>query len=330
MLRFAVRPEAPDHDVIVRAARVLRDGGLVAFPTETVYGLGACALRGACVRRIFEAKGRPSWNPLIVHVTGPEMARNLVVSAWPQAAEVLTRKFWPGPLSLVLPRRENVPVEVCAGLPSVGVRAPRHAVALALIEALGEPVAAPSANRFQEISPTTADHVEKSLGAAVDMILDGGAASVGVESTVVDLTGPGPKLLRAGGISLEQLRAALPSSSWSVAESVSDGAARASPGQVQKHYAPRAATRIVPFGAASEWDRVVGTSPRPLGTLSFSLPALGDVKEVLPVDAERAQARLFAAMHALEDAQCASIVMELPPDGMAWDAVRDRMTRAAA
>jgi len=330
MQRVTIHPTAPQRDVIELAADILRRGGLVAFPTETVYGLGACALRPECVRRIFAAKGRPSWNPLIVHVTGVAMARDLVVSDWSQTAETLARTFWPGPLTLVLPRRQHVPDEVSAGLATVAVRAPRHAVALALIDALGEPVAAPSANRFQELSPTSADHVHKSLGDAVDLILDGGAASVGVESTVVDLTGAHPALLRAGGISLAELQQALPGVTWTVAESVTDGMARSSPGQVEKHYSPRAVTRTVGHADGADWQRLTSSLARPLGTLSFTLPASGDVMERLPLDAAQAQSRLYAALHSLEDARCVSIVMELPPEGVAWDALRDRMTRAAA
>src|SRR4051812_20749755 len=173
------------------AAAVLRDGGLVAFPTETVYGLGARALDPASVARIYEAKGRPSYNPLIVHVATVDAARALS-SAWPEAADRLAERFWPGPLTLVVPRAPVIPDAVSAGLDTVGVRIPGHPVAHALLEAAGIPVAAPSANRSMGVSPTTAEHVRRSLGGRVDLILDGGPCPVGIESTVLSLAGEVP------------------------------------------------------------------------------------------------------------------------------------------
>jgi L-threonylcarbamoyladenylate synthase len=162
------------REEVLRAAELIRTGGLVAFPTETVYGLGANALDPAAVARIFEVKGRPSTSPLIVHVSSAAMARELVVSGWPEPAEVLAGRFWPGPLTLVLPRQERIPPGVTAGLPTVGIRVPAHPLALELIEAAGVPIAAPSANRFTQLSPTTAEHVRLGLGSHVDLVLDGG------------------------------------------------------------------------------------------------------------------------------------------------------------
>ncbi|MGC8793298.1 MAG: L-threonylcarbamoyladenylate synthase, partial [Bryobacteraceae bacterium] len=188
---------------IERAARLIREGRLVAFPTETVYGLGANALDRDAVRKIFEVKGRPSTSPVIVHVDSIEMARGLA-RQWPQAAEVLARRFWPGPLTLVVPRAAVIPHEVTAGLDTVGLRMPAHPVALALIRAAGVPIAAPSANRFSRLSPTTAEHVRRSLGDAVDMILDGGPTALGLESSVLSVAGP-PRLLRPGMILREQI-----------------------------------------------------------------------------------------------------------------------------
>ncbi|HEX5520066.1 MAG TPA: L-threonylcarbamoyladenylate synthase, partial [Longimicrobiaceae bacterium] len=204
MPTITVDPSAPAAAALARAAAVLRRGGLVAFPTETVYGLGANALDADAVRRIFAAKGRPSYNPLIAHVAGAAAARELV-TAWPDAAEQLAAAFWPGPLTLVLPKRAIVPDVVTAGLDTVAVRVPAHPVAHALLAAAGLPVAAPSANRFTQLSPTTAAHVERALGDRVDLILDGGPTTVGIESTVIDLSGERPVLLRPGSIALDAL-----------------------------------------------------------------------------------------------------------------------------
>ena len=191
-------------DEISRAASLLRAGQLVAFPTETVYGLGANALDAAAVEKIFTAKGRPNTIPLIVHIDSVQMAKTLAAN-WPDAAERLARRFWPGPLTLVLPKRAHVPDIVTAGLPTVGLRMPAHPIALELIRKAQLPIAAPSANRFTELSPTTAEHVRQALGSAVSLILDGGAAAVGIESTVLSLAGPHPVLLRPGMISIAQI-----------------------------------------------------------------------------------------------------------------------------
>ncbi|MFW6201455.1 MAG: L-threonylcarbamoyladenylate synthase, partial [Gemmatimonadota bacterium] len=201
---LTVDPESPDPAAIDRAARALREGRLIAFPTETVYGLGADALDADAVRRIFEAKERPPRNPLIVHVADAAAARGLV-ERWPPAAGRLADAFWPGPLTLVLPKRPEVPDEVTAGLPTVAVRVPSHPVARALLLAAGVPVAAPSANPFTGVSPTTARHVQSGLADRIDLVLDAGPTPVGIESTVVDLSGPKPRLLRPGMISPEAL-----------------------------------------------------------------------------------------------------------------------------
>jgi len=189
-----------DTERIRRAAALIREGKLVAFPTETVYGLGANALDAAAVEKIFRVKGRPSTSPLIVHVASREAARALTTE-WPDAAETLSRKFWPGPLTLVLPKRDCIPSVVTAGLATVGLRVPANPVALALLVEAQVPIAAPSANRFTELSPTKAEHVRQSLGDDVDLILDGGSAEVGIESTVLSLADPTPLLLRPGMIS---------------------------------------------------------------------------------------------------------------------------------
>ena len=189
---------------IERAAALLRAGRLVVFPTETVYGLGANALDPVAVARVYEVKDRPATSPLIVHVASIEMAQSLVTS-WPEIADRLARKFWPGPLTLVLEKRSVIPAIVTAGLSTVGLRMPAHPIAQALIRAAGLPLAAPSANRFKQLSPTTADHVRESLGDDVDLILDGGPCQVGIESTVLSLTEPQPVLLRPGGIARAEI-----------------------------------------------------------------------------------------------------------------------------
>ncbi len=230
-----------DEKHIVAAAEVIKNGGLVAFPTETVYGLGADAYNAHAVAAIFEAKGRPTFNPLISHIAHPEELQNYAVAD--SRALFLAEKFWPGPLTFVLPRKDTNPALdlVCAGLKTMTIRCPNHPVALALIEKSGVPIAAPSANRSQTLSPTTAAAVYDSLGERVDMILDGGACMVGVESTILDLTTPQAVLLRAGGITKEELELALNETVL-----ISDGNPDkpTSPGQLLKHYAPSKKLRI--------------------------------------------------------------------------------------
>src|SRR5258706_931692 len=195
-----------DFTELQRAAALIRSGELVAFPTETVYGLGANALDVAAIEKIYAVKGRPAGSPLIVHVDSIEMARGLVRD-WPENAEKLARKFWPGPLTLVLPKQPHVPDRLTAGLDTVGIRVPSNAIALALIREAGVPIAAPSANRFAELSPTTAEHVRESLGDRVAMVLDGGRTTVGIESTVLSLASPGAILLRPGMVSQAEIEA---------------------------------------------------------------------------------------------------------------------------
>lgn len=238
-----VNPQEPEADKIAQAAEALRAGELVAFPTETVYGLGANALDPQATTRIFAAKERPPTNPLIVHLASknelPQVATNI-----PEAAWRLIDAFWPGALTLILPRQPSVPLNVTAGLETVAVRMPSHPVAHALIEAAGVPVAAPSANRYTRPSPTTAQHVLEDLGGRVAIILDGGSATIGVESTVLDLAGQVPQILRPGGVSLEELRRVLPEVVQEGPVVQSEGARR-SPGLHLKHYSPRA--RLICF-----------------------------------------------------------------------------------
>ena len=232
-----VDPDHPEAAAIARAAECLRRGGLVAFPTETVYGLGVHALNREAVRRLFEAKGRPANDPVIVHVASPEGMHSLARHV-PDEARALAARFWPGPLTIVLPRLPVVPDEVTAGLETVAIRVPAHPVARALIVAAGIPVAAPSANLFSRPSPTRASHVLDDLDGRIDMVIDGGSATVGVESTVVDVSRETPVVLRPGAITVEMLREVLPAIDVLTLEQ-HQGAA-ASPGLLPKHYSPRA------------------------------------------------------------------------------------------
>jgi L-threonylcarbamoyladenylate synthase len=238
---LAVDPDRPDPAVIARAAAVLRRGGLVVFPTETVYGLGANALDEAAVAGIFAAKGRPAADPLIVHIAAAAQLDDVAAEIPPLARE-LAAAFWPGPLTLVLRRRAVVPLNVTAGRDTVAVRVPAHAVALALVAAAGVPVAAPSANLFTRPSPTQAGHALEDLAGRVDLILDGGPTPIGIESTVLDLTQERPALLRPGGISVEALRSYIPDLQFEPAyvESHDQAPAQAAPGMLLKHYSPRA------------------------------------------------------------------------------------------
>jgi L-threonylcarbamoyladenylate synthase len=292
---------------IIRAAAILRSGGLVAFPTETVYGLGADATNAAAVDRIFEAKGRPSTNPLICHVTDEQMARRYARD-WPLAASRITDRFWPGPLTVVVSKTSDIPDNVTAGLPTVGLRAPNHELALQLLRVFDKPLAGPSANRSNHVSPTTADHVRHDLGNRVDMILDGGPCTVGIESTVLDVTALPPAILRLGGISQAQIEAVIGPVNFKTTLT-SPASPAASPGQQPVHYAPRApAYRF----DASDAGRVPFNGPR----IDLSPD---------PQDYAR---RFYATLRALDAQHPPAIYIEVPPDTPAWAAVRDRILRA--
>lgn len=324
-----ISPEAPDPRVVQRAAAVIRRGGLVAFPTETVYGLGANALDPDAVARIFQAKQRPPYNPLIAHVPDLEAARRLS-SAWPSLGDRMAAVFWPGPLTLIVPRGPSIPDIVTAGLESVAVRVPAHPIALSLLRASGVPLAAPSANRFTEVSPTTAAHVARGLGSAVDLILDGGPTTVGIESTVLDLTSAEAVLLRPGSIPLAALeRVAGP---IAIGAPVHGETARASPGMVEKHYSPRADLRVY---AADERDRMAAAvgAARTKGTMVGGLllepaPIEPDHPIRMPRSPDGYARELYAALHRLDDLGCGLIVADAVPDGPEWAGVRDRLTRA--
>jgi L-threonylcarbamoyladenylate synthase len=293
---------------------MIRAGRLVAFPTETVYGLGANALDEAAVRRIFEAKGRPSTSPVIVHVDSIEMARGLV-REWPAEAEALARMFWPGPLTLVLPKQPSIPDLVTAGLPTVGIRMPAHPVALGLIGAAGVPIAAPSANPFTRLSPTTAEHVREMLGDRVDLVLDGGPTSVGIESTVLSLAVSPPQLLRPGMVSQDQIEAVI--GKVRTAGGV-ENRAHASPGLHRTHYSPRTRLLLLKEG-----------EPLPPGRgVCLTRSAPGSVR--MPGDAASYAAVLYLTLHRLDREGWDWIAVEPLPDLPEWAAIADRLRRASS
>jgi L-threonylcarbamoyladenylate synthase len=333
-------PAAPDPAAIEEAVRVLRGGGLVGLPTETVYGLAARALDEEAVARVFAAKGRPGHHPLIVHVVDEEQAVALAV-AWPSRASALARAFWPGPLTLVVDRAPSVPAAVAGGADSVAIRAPSHAVARAVLAALGEPVAAPSANRYQAVSPTRAAHVVKQLGDAVDLVLDAGPCAAGIESTVVDVRGLRPRVLRPGAVGLEALRAVVPEigatgdGARGSVETAPADAPRASPGMDARHYAPRARLLLartredalrVARALASEGSRVGVVTHEAIDASHAPDRAL---VRALPGEPAAYARALYETLHDLDDAGVDAVVVQRVPAADAWWAVADRLARAA-
>jgi len=336
-------PRSPDPELLREAAQVLRRGGLVAFPTETVYGLGANALDDAATARIFAAKGRPPNNPLIVHVAEPAAARELVAD-WPPLAQRLAERFWPGPLSLVLPRHGTISSLVTGGGPTVAIRCPAHPVARGLLAATGLPLAAPSANRSSELSPTLAEHVLRGLKGRIDLVLDAGPTPAGIESTVLDVTSSPPRILRAGPITASELEAAgvlclpLPSGERAGVRGPAGeaGTPLPSPGMLQRHYAPR--TPLVPAVDGRELVEAALARGERVGWLTWheSSPGQGRqgdgerlVQLTMPRDAVAYASQLYAALHVLDDSHVARIIVDLPPAEEAWLAIRDRLSRAA-
>jgi len=321
---------------LARAVEVLRRGGLVAIPTETVYGLAADALDEEAVAGIFRAKGRPSSNPIIVHVADAAMARSLAAS-WPAAADAVANRLWPGPVTVVVPRGPRVPDIVTAGGATVALRCPAHPLARRLIAASGLPLAAPSANRSEAVSPTTAHHVLEGLGNRIDLILDGGPCTKGIESTVIDCTTSPPRILRPGPLSRADLEAAVGGPVDWPDTVVAEGPVR-SPGQQSRHYAPR--TPLEVRRDASERVSGLLRDGRRIGWLTSRTDDLevrrlaGASRDLLivpmPPDAEGFAARLYATLHALDQRQLDVIVVDEPPDADDWRAVRDRLSRAAS
>lgn len=337
-----VDPVRPEASVIGEAAALIRAGRLVAFPTETVYGLGANAFDGGAIERVFAAKGRPADDPLIVHITGVERLGE-VVREVPPAAQVLAKRFWPGPLTLVLPRAPAVPLVVTAGRETVAVRVPAHPVALALLAAAAVPVAAPSANRFAHTSPTTAEHVVADLDGRVDLVLDGGPCPVGVESTVVAVESGGVRVLRPGLVTVEALAAALVEAGLAVAVLAERGARGESPGLHAQHYAPGVPLVLVagPAGAVAEavvarlrTEEAAGRHPAVLALVAVAERVRRELPRVLVEDlgpdVATAASRLYAALRRLE-AVCDVVVAAAPAgeEGLAV-ALRDRLRRAAS
>jgi len=290
-----IYPSNPEN--IRRAAALIRAGELVVMPTETVYGLAANALDEKAVRKIFAAKGRPASNPLIAHVSGLEMARSLA-KEWPDDAQTLAERFWPGPLTIVVPKSAAVPDLVTGGLPSVGLRHPSHPVAQALLAEGGTPLAAPSANRFTQLSPTAAEHVPEGLAS---MILDGGACKVGIESTVISLVRGARRILRPGMIARSAIEA--------VVGAVEMGYGAESPGQHPKHYSPKTPV-------------ILGVPPTSGNGVHLDLATM-------PSDPTAYAEALYRTLHDLDRRRLDWIAIEPPPDTPEWLAVRDRLRRAA-
>lgn len=316
---------------VARATEALRAGDVVALPTETVYGLAANAFDAAAVAKIYALKGRPAHNPVIVHVADWRMARNCA-AGWPPAAERLAQSFWPGPLTIVLPRSPLIPDIVTAGGDTVGIRWPAHPLMQAVIRECGFPLAAPSANRSNEISPTSAAHVQRSLGDALKLIVDGGQSTVGIESTVVEMSDSGVRVLRPGMIHEESLAAAV---GETVGQGGTDNRLR-SPGLLPKHYSPRA--KVVVLAWRSEADllqqaRAAGVdASRTMVMAHNCLPGPGGWAgvNVIPHDAEAYARALYAEWHRCDEAHVAWIVMEAVPDMPEWRGIADRLRRAAA
>jgi L-threonylcarbamoyladenylate synthase len=317
---------------VERAAGLLRGGGLVALPTETVYGLAANAFDADAVAKIFDVKGRPAHNPVIVHVSGVEMARRCV-SAWPDRADALARAFWPGPLTIVLSRSGAIPDIVTAGGDTVGVRWPNHPFIQAVIRACDFPLAAPSANPAAGVSPTSAEHVRKSLGSRIPLIVDGGPSQIGIESTVIDLAVEPPRVLRPGMIHEESLRAVTGELGTASAER---GATARSPGLLERHYSPRADLLILSWRDDADLDRqLLSRNVRPAAAHVIAHSRIPSAVRfarvsVIPHDAEAFARALYAELHRCDEEGATWIVMEAVPAEPNWRAIADRLARAAA
>lgn len=312
---WTVDPYQPDPTIIRQAAEIVKSGRIVAFPTETVYGLGGNALDSTAVERIYAIKGRPAENPLIVHVADEGML-DQVAADWPPLARQLSEHFWPGPLTIVVPRAAALPVNVTAGGSTVAIRCPKHIVAQALLRAAGVPIAAPSANRSGQLSPTLASHVLSSLGEEIDALIDGGACPGGLESTVVDVSGPKVRLLRPGLIRREQLEAEV--GPIEVVGTSSETGALPSPGMLARHYAPRTALETAETVEEAEFlAKLYETAGLKVARLSIT------------GDPDLVAAQLYAQLHELDSRGYDRIIVTLPPESDTWLAIRDRLLRAA-
>ncbi len=321
---------------VARAASLLRAGEAVALPTETVYGLAANAWDPAAVARIYAAKGRPSHNPLIVHVADPGLAA-ACAAEWPAHAATLARVFWPGPLTLVVPRSPRVPDIVTAGGATVGIRWPQHPFMRAVIDACGFPLAAPSANLANQLSPTCAAHVLAQLGGVLPLVVDGGDCNVGIESTVVDVTGPVPRVLRPGMISAAAIAAACATSAeMGAAVERAASAPPRSPGQLARHYSPRARLVVASWADEAGLARVVADArddPARVWIIAHSaIPMSGRFPNVMliPGDPEAYARALYGELHRCDQAGAELIVVEAVPEDPEWAGIADRLNRAAA
>lgn len=334
-------PIHPDPEGIAQAAAILKRGGLVAFPTETVYGLGANALDRTAIRRVFEAKGRPAHDPLIVHIHDAD-ALGALASEVPSGVEALASAFWPGPMTIVLRRAPGVPDEVTAGLDTVAIRMPSHPIARALLQAAAVPIAAPSANLFSRPSPTTAQHVLEDLDGRVDLVIDGGPTAVGIESTVIDLTVSPPAVLRPGAVSLEMLQRIVPA--VQIRGTHAAGSRLKSPGLLDKHYSPHAPLTLYEGPRRAVLARIAGDAEAAIagGQRVGILVAIDDELSVPSAhvsierpgpegDVARLAANLYTALRRFDAAGVDLILARgFPADTGLGVAIRDRLRRAAA
>lgn len=313
--------------LITQAVDILREGGFVAFPTETVYGLGADARNEAAIRKLFHVKQRPLQHPLIVHLADieqlPEWTRDI-----PDDAMVLAKAFWPGPLTMILKKQKSVSFLVTGGQESIGLRIPRHPIALALLRELGSGIAAPSANKFTHLSPTTAAAVREEFGQEIDLVLDGGVCEIGIESSIIDMT-RAPVLLRPGMITQAMISEVL---GKKIESFVSEEAPRV-PGSHPLHYAPQTKTSLIHTHQISDFLRALHANQLPIAVLyscETSYPAMSDVLMVqMPSDASAYAHELYQTLRRLDHQQFKQIVIETVPDTMAWDAIRDRLMKAS-
>ena len=320
---------------VLRAAELLRAGEVVALPTETVYGLAASALDEKAVAKIFQIKGRPANNPIIVHVASNEMAKRCVTN-WPPLADKLARAFWPGPLTLVLPRAKKIPDIVAAGGATVGVRWPAHPFIQAVIRECGFPLAAPSANLSSRVSPTNLEHVRQQLGGKIPLIVDGGQSQVGIESTVLDLSVTPPQILRPGMIHAESLVAVCGELQSSESKVRSLNPTLRSPGLLAKHYSPKARLVVLSWHDEAELELKIKNSKLKIHDCHIiahtKIPSAENFARVsvIPHDAEAFARAIYAELHRCDEAGAAAIVVEAPPDLPEWAGIADRLRRAAA
>ena len=320
------------QSAVGEAVALLQAGEVVALPTETVYGLAANALNAGAVQKIYAAKGRPAHNPVIVHVASLDMARKCV-ARWSDEADRLAREFWPGPLTLVLPRAQVIPDVVSAGGNTVGVRLPLHPFIRKVIERCGFPLAAPSANPANQISPTTAEHVAEGLSGRIPLIVDAGPTSVGIESTVLDLSSENIRILRPGMISARQIEKTL---GQKLSPGLDDSAELKSPGLLQKHYSPRARLIVTSWKNEAELNEHVkssGIKPEAVHVIAYDcIPQINPFGRVaiIPHDEDAYARALYAELHRSDQLGASLIIVERPPSGAEWDGIHDRLKRASA